>query len=254
MIRRTPTRPLASLVAAAALAASSPGTAANKAPVSALPLMPAPRDRSDPPKDYGVAGMTVKEIGDGPRVELVAATSRGYCIADTKDGLSLSSSTTSTDDEELELWRLVETDGKATFERTRFEVAGYLRSPWVKSKTSIELRAVTSSNGVTVWGFRHPNGDVVLLARGAASGREVPGKKSEEDGSFDLVSSDCAFGAARLSASAVKAGSLAQLRGSLPPVGEGKAKVVPHFVVDGSMAKLSRDPEPMLAVRVRRLE
>jgi hypothetical protein len=51
-----------------------------------------------------------------------------------------------------------------------------------------------------------------------------------------------------------KTGAVVQLRGSLPPVGEGKLKITPHFAVDGSVAKLGRDPEPVLAVRVRLLD
>ncbi len=260
MFRRSVSFPLpvpvlASLVAAAALSASAPAAAGEKAPISALPALPAPRDRTDPPKDYGVTGLAVKEHTSAARsyLELTAATSRGYCIVDTEFGLRLESSTTALDNR-VELWRLVEKDGRATFERTRFEVSTYLNNAWEKSKTTIELREVARSNGVAVWGFREPSGDVVLLARGASGGREVRPKKQEENGGFDFVSSDCTFGAVRIAASAAKAGSLAQLRGSLPPVGEGKAKVTPQFVVDGSLAKLSRDPEPVLAVRVRLLD
>lgn len=246
---------LGSLLAVASLAVSSPAAAADKAPLSALPTLAAPRDRTDPPKDYGVTGLAVKEHDSAARsyLELVAATSRGYCIADTESGLRLEASTTYLEGR-IELWRLAESDGKATFERTRFEVASYLKNTWMKSKTTIELREITRANGVAVWGFREANGDVVLLARGATGGREVRPNKPDEEAGFDFVSSGCSFGAVRLSTSASKAGALAQLQGALPPVGEGKSKVVPRFVVDGSLAKLSRDPEPVLAVRVRMVE
>ena len=45
-----------------------------------------------------------------------------------------------------------------------------------------------------------------------------------------------------------------RLEGSLPPIGEGKARVKPRYVVDASLATLERDTEPVLAVRVRLLD
>ena len=256
MFRRYLPRALAAILAGAALFASSPGIAGEKALVSTLPTLPAPRDRTDPPKDYGVTGLTVREHESAARsyLELAAATSRGYCIVDGEVGFRLESSTTALDSK-MELWRFVEADGKATLERTRFEVSSYLKSAWTKSKTSVELREVARSNDVSVWGFRDAaSGEIVLLARGANGGREVRPKKADEAGSFDFVSSECAFGAARLPPSAAKVGALVQLRGTLPPVGEGKAKITPQFVVDGSLAKLTRDPEPVLSVRVRMID
>ena len=103
-----------------------------------------------------------------------------------------------------------------------------------------------------MWGFRDAStGDVVLLTPSATGGREVHPTKPDEEGSFGSVSSDCTFGAVRLPVSAAKVGTLVRLHGSLPAIGEGKAEVTPRFVVDGSLAKLSRDPEPVLSVRVR---
>jgi hypothetical protein len=221
-------------------------------------VLPAPHDRTEPPKDYGVPGLLVKEHASTARsyTELAAATGRGYCIASREFGLSLETTAefSERDPDRYELWRLVEKDGKATFERTRFEVASYLTSAWVKSKTSIELREVARANGVTVWGYRDGS-DVVLLSRGADGGRETRPKEDTQDTfDSDFVSSNCTFGAVRLSVATAKAGSLAQLHGTLPPVGEGKSKVVPQFVVDSTLAKFSRDPEPVLSVRVRLID
>ncbi|MBX3215802.1 MAG: hypothetical protein KF850_27435 [Labilithrix sp.] len=249
-------RRLSWLVAAGVLTllGAADARAGDRSPISDLPVLPAPRDRADPPKDYGVPGLVVKEHTSAARryLELRAVTSQGYCIAERGLGLRLHASTTVTD-EPGEVWRLVEKDGGATFERTRYEVADDLNSAWVKSKTTIALREVTKANGVTVWGYRDTNGDVVLLARGASSGREVRPPTNDFEG-FDFITSDCAFGAARLSIGAAKKGVLAQLHGTLPAEGEGKSKVVPRFVVDGTLAKLARDPEPVLSVRVRRIE
>ncbi|MBX3204997.1 MAG: hypothetical protein KF764_08000 [Labilithrix sp.] len=248
-------RLVASAAVATALLGAAPATAGERSLLSSLPTLPAPRDRTDPPKDYGVPGLAVKEHTSAARtyLELTAAGSQGYCIVD-QSGLRLKTWTTETENDSTELWRLVEKDGSATFERTRYVVASYLASAWVKSKTSIALREITKANGVTVWGYRDASGDVVLLARGVTSGREVRPAKPEEGLGIDFVASECGFGAARLGIGAAKNGVLAQLRGKLPPVGEGKAKVVPQFVVDGTLAKLARDPEPVLSVRVRLME
>ena len=45
--------------------------------------------------------------------------------------------------------------------------------------------------------------------------------------------------------------AVAQLTGSLPAHGTGKDKVTPQFMVDVSLSRVARDPEPKLAVRVR---
>jgi hypothetical protein len=69
-----------------------------------------------------------------------------------------------------------------------------------------------------------------------------------------VSSSDCPFGIARLDTRVAAAGTVAQLRGTLPSEGTGKAKVTPRFTADVSLSRLARDREPLLAVRVRRVE
>jgi hypothetical protein len=93
----------------------------------------------------------------------------------------------------------------------------------------------------------------VLVARGADAGRELLPEKAEAD-SLGLTSSECTFGATRLSASAAHKGTFAQLRGSRPAIGERASRLVLPFIVDSSLTKLKRDPEPVLSVRVRTLE
>ena len=258
MFRRSAARALTPALAAAALLASSPGVAGDKTPLSGLPTMPAPRDRTEAPQEYknGVAGVTVKEHASAARIylEVVAATSRGFCIIERDWSFRLGYSTAEVD-KPVEVWRLVEDDGKATLERTRLEVAVDAKNAWTRSKTSIELRPMTRSNDVTVWAFRDgPAGDVVLVARGVDRGREL--RPLESEGAPSFVSSECGFGAVRLMPSAAKTGTLAQLRGTLPhaPSGRGEPKVTPEFLVDASLAKLSRDPEPVLSVRFRMVE
>jgi hypothetical protein len=250
---RSMLRPLFVFAGVAALLVSTPSTAGDKAPLSSLPTIPMARERTEP-ESYGVPGLAVKEVRSGSReiLELTALARRGYCIVDRERSMGLSASTALWGDEkpdQKELWHLVENDGKATLEQTRLMMVPSQKNAWALSTSSVELREVARSNGVTVWAYRDRTGDAVLLARGAFSGREVRAK--QEETGFTFVSSDCGFGAVRLDATSAKAGAIAQLRGSLPPVGTGKDKVVPQFVVNGSLAKLARDPEPLLAVRVQ---
>ncbi|HEY8074926.1 MAG TPA: hypothetical protein VIF62_12470, partial [Labilithrix sp.] len=149
------------------------------------------------------------------------------------------------------LVRLAEKDGKATFERQRltFEVTqGTLAlSPVV----SVALQEVARADGVTVWAFRDGK-DVVLVSRAFDSGYESGHKNADEAGTFTLVGTDgCAFATARLDASAARFGTAAEVHGELPKKGKGKDAVTPTFTVYASLSRLSRDPEPTLAVRVR---
>jgi hypothetical protein len=234
---------------------SSSASETERTALSTLPTLPTAKDRTEPPEHRGVPGLTLKEqtIGTRSWLELHAATSQGYCLANRDSSFSLGDSSVWSENDKSELWRLTEKEGAGTLERTRFTVVGSLKDAWVASKTSVPLRKVTSDKGVTVWGLRDESGDVVLLARGVKSGRErMP---SDEENTLAFVSSfECSFGAARIGTKLAKVGAIAQLRGFLPPVGQGKEKVIPQFLVDGSFARLTRDPEPMLAVRVRLVE
>ena len=245
---------------ASCLLMPSSAHAADKKPLSSLPLMPekkdadAPLDLAKAPPIPGIAVKDVKNYGSiGTHVEVNAATTKGYCFVDREYGLRLSSASMSSPFND-ELWRFTETDGKAQLERTRIQVVPSEKAAWLRSRTTVELAPVTSAHGVTVWGFRE-GGDIVLVAKGADGGRESPHPKKDEtaDGidMVSFVSSDCGWGATRLNTQLSKAGTLAQLRGNLPPIGEGKQKVTPHFVINGSISKVSRDPEPILAVNVQ---
>ncbi len=67
----------------------------------------------------------------------------------------------------------------------------------------------------------------------------------------EFASSNCSFGATRMNAASIAAGAVAHLSGERTPDPKGPREV---FAVDISASKLSRDPEPMLSVRVRKLE
>lgn len=250
------------LIAGIVLAAA-PASAGEKTPLSSLRTMPAARTLPQPDKDYGVTGLTVTENRGGmkPYLDLSAASAQGYCLVEREGSIRLSTSSmawldTAMNQEQLqkELWHLVEKDGKAILEQTRVVLADVPKFAWATSKTSVELREVARSNDAVVWAYRDSTGDLVLIARGAYSGREIR-LKPEEMG-LPFVSSDCAFGAVRLDGGGVKAGAIGQLRGSTPNAKKGKEteKEKRDFVINASIAKLSRDPEPLLAVSVRRVD
>ncbi|MBX3234001.1 MAG: hypothetical protein KIT84_34505 [Labilithrix sp.] len=245
---------LALALALATFAVTLPAAAGERTAVSAVPRLPAVKDATTPPPLMGVPGLKVtqKETPHSKYVELEARRAQGYCLVSRDVGFQLNDSTTSTEDNEL--WRFSEADGKATLERIRFEVA--IEQAWVKSKASVELRALAKAHGVTVWGMRETNGDLIVLVKDATGGVEAnePPKKAEDVPLFRFASSSCTFAATRIQASIVAKGGAAQLTGELPAEGEGKSKIVPRFVVDVSTSKVSRDPEPVLSVRVRRMD
>jgi hypothetical protein len=245
------------VVVGSALLVPSEAHAGARAPLSSLAALPAPVPPRTPEVTGTVPGLAVKSK-DGYRGtvwhDVNASIGRGYCLATTEGGYrwmsswGTSSKGTASD---LDLDRLVEMDGKATLERTRVHFDPADASLTTKGRSHVELREVAHTPaGVVVWAFREGR-DVVLLARNVERGVEsrVP---SSEDGGFPFISADgCPFAGARLDARRPDAGSVAQLTGTLPPVGTGKEKVVPRFMVDASLSRVARDPEPMLAVTVR---
>jgi hypothetical protein len=222
--------------------------AGERTPLSSIPARAAVRDGAV--TKAGVPGLTVKRVTgmQNPNYfELNSATAAGYCLVSTDpSGLSLQE-TAYSDTLQHELWRLSERDGVTTLEQTRFAVDVTEPVASLKSRSSIALRSVGSTNGVEVFSFREPNGDVVLLARSATSGREQ-GYEKEVGWGTRFVSSSCTFGGARLPAALAKNGATARLHGAIPAVG---TKTKKDFVVDASLVKTGRDPEPLLALRVR---
>lgn len=235
---------------------ASPAFAGERTVLSAVPTLVAAKDAENPPKQYGVPGLSLKEekTNRSSYYEISAATAQNYCLVNLEENLEMQPMTTNTD--QAEMWRLTEKDGTATLERTRYQVAPYLDSAWIKSKNSIELKPLATDLGVTAWAMRQSNGDVVVLAMHATGGREsMRGEKPEQQGRFNFTHSECTFGAVRISAYAIAhGGGSAQLRGDLPAVGEGKARVVPQYVIDVSASKTTRDPEAILSARIRKVD
>jgi hypothetical protein len=187
--------------------------------------------------------------------ELTASTARGYCFATSDSGPRWTSTwglRSRGQAEEIDLDRFVERDGKATFERTRVVLDPKTGTVTAKGRSSVELQEIVRGpEDVVAWAYRDGK-DIVILARHAERGVESRRKTNDDDGSFPFVSADeCPFAGVRLDARKPDAGAFVQLSGSLPAKGKGKERVVPRFVIDASLSKVARDPEPLLAVRVR---
>lgn len=250
---------VAGLSAAVSLLAPADAHAGTTAPLSSLGVLPAAVPPRTPEATAAVPGVVVKSK-EGFKTtwhDVNASTGRGYCIAESEGAYRwMSSWGTSAKGaaSDLDLDRLVEKDGKATLERTRIHFEPSDASLTTKGRSQVELHEVARTpTGVVVWAFRDGK-DVVVVARRATSGVESR-RTGTEDGMFPFVSSDgCPFAGARLDARKAEGGAVAQLSGELPPVGTGKEKVVPRFVVDASLSRVRRDPEPRLAVTIRMRE
>jgi len=244
-------------VAAGSLLAPSQAHAGTRAPLSTLAALPAPAPPRMPEATGSLPGVTVKSkdgYGSTRWHDVNAATGRGYCLSTTDGGYRWMSSwgtSAKGSASDLNLDRLAEKDGKATLERTRVRFDPSDASLTTAGRSQVELREIARTPaGVVVWAFREGR-DVVVLARNIERGIEAR-RPNAEEGMFPFVSSDgCPFAGARLDARKAENGSVAQLTGALPPVGTGKEKVVPRFIVDASVSRVGRDPEAMLAVSVR---
>ncbi len=247
----------ATVLAALPLLAPSEAKAGTKAPLSSLAALPAPTPPRTPEATGAVKGLTVKTkdvYGGTVWHDVNASTGRGYCLATTESGYRWMSSWGASSKgiaSDLDVDRLVEKDGKATLERTRVHFDPTDASLTTKGRSQVELREVARTPaGIVVWAFRDGK-DVVVLARNIERGVESRHPSTEDGGSPFISADGCPFAGVRLDARKPDAGSVAQLTGTLPPVGTGKSKVVPRFMVDASLSRVSRDPEPMIAVTVR---
>lgn len=250
--------PVALAASASATLADASPTAGASSPLSAITALPALSPvKAAVPQAVAVPGVTLKttESRRGAKWHaLTATTARGYCFSSTEAGYRWMSdygtSSTATSSEELDLSRVVEKDGTATLERTRLVIDPGLGTVTAKGRSTVALRELARSEaGVVVWAFREGK-NVIVLARKVERGVESAAKV--DDGTFPFVSADgCPYAGARLDARDPAAGSFVQLSGALPAKGTGKDKVIPRFMVDVSLSRVARDPEPMLAVRVR---
>lgn len=248
---------IASSLLALGVLASSDAHAGEKRKLSELPALPAFKAPPSPlaPAEIPGVKITKSSAGTTTYVEASASTRAGYCFVQRLVGLELLGSVGLSADVD-EMWRFAEKDGSATLERIVFDADVAADKLMVRGRTSIALRQVATMEGLAAWAFRDSDGSVVILARGGDSGRQSVSGKREEIDMMQFSSSSCAFGATRLDGRRAVVGATARLSGTL--LGGGAAAPsnaragAPGFVLDSSLAKTSRDPEPMLSVRLRR--
>ncbi len=228
---------------------ASVAMAGEKTPLSKLPMMgPAPQMLDKPrPKPAGLE-LVSKTASGNP--ELTITPSKGYCIALGDGSLRKQLSPPNSG----ELWRFTEQKGekdasKATLERMSFDVStGATEANRTSSIVRTDLSIVAKSAHVTVYSFRGANGDIMLIARHAQQGRETT--QDSTDSVRPFVFSECEFGAVQLSTAKAKGGTVAQLMGQVPKNDKTQTPEI-HFTIDASLAKVGRDPEPILSVRIR---
>lgn len=248
-------------VSVAILAAPHRADAGERLKLSELPTLPAVRPMPSPIEAPLLDGVKIAShhAGSSEYWEATAATRSGYCFVRRDSSFELMASVGADSPETNEVWRFVEKDGDATLERIAFESDAALHQMRLRGRAQLRPKAVATIEGVTAWAFRDSDGSVVLLARGGDFGRHSISATTSTDGTeaARFASSSCAFGAARLDRTRLLAGATARLNGTLrstssPAPTTEREKQAEEFVLDGSVAKTSRDPEPILSVRFRR--
>jgi hypothetical protein len=243
------------LVAAAVASAPAPASAAPLG-LSSLPAMPA----LGPLKDGPPAGVKL-EVSTGyagrtwHRIDAEAA--KGYCIMTGGSSSMTTQSWNSAIDESDQAYvvRLVEKDGQARLEVARLAFDAVAGSASGSAPKRVALREIARSGDVVAWAYREGK-RVVVVSRRITGGVDTASSKLEperegEDVSPFLANDGCPFVLARLDLRA--AGPIAQLEGAISK-GKGKARKTRRYVIDVSVSKVARDPEPLVSARVRDLE
>ncbi len=236
--------------------------AANTSPLSSLEVSPALTPLRTPEATTPIPGLSMKieDLRGARLLELVAAKSRGYCIvssASQQSWLGSFGSASASPTVDLELQRLIEKDGSATLERTRVHFDPPSATITATGRSHVSLKEVARTpDGNAVWAYREGR-QIVVLAKNVRAGLDAT-KTTTQSPDGDVVPSivvdGCSYAGMRLDARKPEAGSIAQLTGVLPAVGRGKARTEPVFVINASLSRVARDPEPLLAVRVTVLE
>ena len=245
----------AASVALLMLAAPS-AAGAGTAPLSSIATLKGLGPLRAPSAVTPVPGLTLttKDHGRTTWYDLAASTGRGYCLAQKESGyrwMGTYGATANGATEDLELDRLVEKDGTATLERTRVHFDPPSGTVTATGRSQVELTEISRNPaGVVVWAYREERA-IVILAKRVEGGVESHQIGSAGAGAPFVSVDGCPFAGARLDARKPEAGAFVQLTGALPAQGTGKDKTVPKFIVDASISRVARDPEPVLAVRVR---
>lgn len=242
----------------AGLFVSAHASAGTSSPLSTIKTIPGLTPiRAVTPAAVTVPGLTLK-TRDGYAAtkwhDLKAATGRGYCFSSIEGGFRFMDNygvSSKSEPDELDLDRLFEKDGKTLLERTRISIDGKTATVTAVGRAVVELQEIgRGPEGIVVWAYRI-GPDVIVLSKRVDRG--VESQRMSDDGTTaPFVSVDgCPYAGARLDAKKPETGTFAQLIGELPAKGTGKDKTTPKFFIDASLSKVARDPEPMLAVRVR---
>lgn len=226
-------------------------------PLSSIAALPGPVALKVPSAVTPIPGLTMTSkdgYGNTRWHELVASTGRGYCLAQRESGyrwMASYGSSARSATEDLELDRLVEKDGVVTLERTRVHFDPPSGTITATGRSQVELKEISRTPaGIVVWAYREERA-IVVLAKRVERGVESRQIGTEESGVPFVSVEGCPFAGARLDARKPEAGAFVQLTGALPAEGTGKEKIIPKFIVDASLTRVARDPEPLLAVRVR---
>jgi hypothetical protein len=218
--------------------------AGERTPVTSLARAPAMKDATAVPEKLGVAGIKLEDHGSYGSLNV--DPTRGDCLVSQEWGMHLGTAG-SFSDTKHERWHFSEKEGELSVEIQHIGMV--VRDVFVMSSATVKPTRIAASGDLVVWSFRTPEGDIVLLAKGAARGR-LSTKPRSEDGAFlDTSSSECTYGATKIRADGVKNGGVAQLVGTRSATEDPTARAT--FFVDASVMKTSRDPEPVLSVRVR---
>jgi hypothetical protein len=247
---------LAGLALATALATLPAPASAAPLGVSSLPAMPA----LGPLKDALPAGVKLElSTGYAGRTwnRIDAETAKGYCIMTGGSSSMTTQSWNSAIDESDQgrVMRLVEKDGQARLEVARLAFDPAAGSASGSAPKSVALREIARSGDVVAWAYREGK-QVVVVSRRITGGVDTASPKAEranEDVSPFISNDGCPFVLARLDLRA--AGPIAQLEGVIWK-GKGKAKTRKsrRYLIDVSVSKVARDPEPLVSARVRDLE
>jgi hypothetical protein len=253
---------LARLSAAAGLVLAANAHAGTPTPISTLPVLGRPVLSGDAPATSpsgpGVPGFDVVVAPMGSSYTEIRPHAEGTCFVRNDFGISLESKYSEYaggDEHDVDALRLVSGPGKTTLEQTRLRFEPKTRTLALVGRSSVLLREVARRGDAVAWAYRHGR-DVTVVTKTDREASGVQSPQVTKDGFVSsLLSGDCHFAIARLDGRKLVDGAVARIVGRLSPrvedSGDEGRKMGPRFFVDASLSKVTRDPEPILSVRVR---
>jgi hypothetical protein len=216
-------------------------------------------DPPAPPAGTKMPSVKVKTTGGSTEVELTPDASAPVCLFNADPSMNramwMETGQTASYGTLFRTDRIVTTGEHPEIERSLIEVSG--DTVRVTGRQRIPLTVVARDpHGLVVYAYRTA-GELFVLAPavgGTFRNTTFGATGTDMDPSSMFGSYDCGFVAARIEvrpstgASAVLSGNLA-LPAPLPTTG-----APPRFVVNASVSKVLRDPEPVLSISVRVIE